>query len=1086
MYQYYQHKIMANTHIMKFFILVKNSLVLKQPLKGFLTLLFCNFFWAGSVYGQSFEQFSSEIITHQQSGNLEYGDRTPFSPINDGFNIFGRSGNALFAPPSGGDPISGIAPVGNGVWVLIFLAIAYGLFRSFCLRKEVTLKFNFKATEMKKYITLGIFVLCGMTVQISAQNYASGKLLYNQDFGGDSPTDDIVSKTGLPVEVTTCTFVSVKTADNQYNLAKYIPDGTAQAPGTDIHYPAWFYGQAINITTGTAGIDDHTYPGDYTRGYMMIINAAATPQKFYTTTIDNLCPDTKLYFSAWAANLVRGGSTYGSYVDPKLRFVIQDMDGDTLAQISTAAIPKTTAYRWNQYGIEFLNTDYTSIVVSIFNDAVGTTGNDLALDDIQVWLSLPQVVVTDMTDYCANQNTDLTVNISNYDNNFTDGGYVQWQHSPTGADGTWTNIGDQLSLSPSIDYTSSIERGYYYRVLVGTKINLDNNCEDCLMISNTVHISQVMPATFYWKKNPVDQNWNNPNNWELVDGTPVAFAPTKCTDVHIPGYSSLYPSLEIAISGPASACHDIWFHFGGAVGKPHLLDYDKAYVQYNFGYNNGINGDPYSATPMNRNQWYALAAPLQKMTSGDFSVGGYPNMWQQSFETSPQAEGTLNGKWYTPVNTNNWDIENQYNAISIWAGNNVDAPDNSQYGEGPAYQTNLDGLKGIFEMPFFENPDVMQYHRGFSHSGGTSSLLYYYDDRPNLDLIEPSVKSAGTIERGDEAYRFIFEGPNFTKNGNVYSMDVTTGQEIMVGNPFISNLDFDAFALDNNLDSYRLYVDNNFSAYSYTAGSGGNMQYIAPLQAFFITPADSTLSFNADVVSLADPYNNKLRSSGSDNTRADVLYLNAESSAGNSWLTLSMQQVNEKNLSLLLPDGYPNIPQLYATDATGQRNSIQFEGGYVKEIPVGVLSDAKENVTITIHNKEKLSVNSLILRDNYLKQDIDLLKNDSYPFLNVPGSPDRFSLIVEENKATTGISDISGDERDHINMYTDNGVVYVSNSAGKPIQAVEIIGLQGQKLVSKTNFNQSNVSVQAPENQMIVIIRALSEDRYKVEKVIMK
>ena len=936
---------------------------------------------------------------------------------------------------------------------------------------------------MKKYIALGIFVLYGVTVQISAQNCPTGKLLYNQDFGGNDPADPVVATTTtLQAEVTTCTFTSDKTGDNQYNLAKYI--------STAIQYNAWFYGQATNATTGTPGITDHTYPGDYSRGYMMIINAAADPQIFYVDTLKNICPNTKLHFSAWAANLVRGVSTYSSYVDPQLGFLVQDMAGNTLAQISSSAIPKTTAYQWNQYGVDFLNTNYTSVIISIYNDAFGTTGNDLALDDIQVWLSLPDIVITDATDYCANQNSNLTVNISNYDNNFTDGGYAQWQHSPTGADGTWTNIGSQLPLSSSIDYTGLIERGYFYRVLIGAKNNLDRECEGCSAISNTVQISQEMPATLYWKKNPVDQNWNNPANWELVDGTPVSFIPSKCTDVHIPGYSSLYPSLESGKTTGNSECRDIWFHFGGIVGKPHLLDYDKAYVQYNFGYNNGINGDPYSATPMNRNQWYALAAPLQKITSGDFSVGGYPNMWQQSFKTSPQSGGALNGDWYTPVNTNNWDIGNQYNAIAIWAGNYADAPDNSQYGEGPSYQQNLDDLKGIFEMPYFENPDAMQYHRGFSHSGGVSSLLYYYYDRPDLALIEPgdpnyALYPAGTIARGDEAYRFIFESPDFTKTGNKYTTHIPAGQEIMMGNPFISNFDFDAFAVANGIDSYRLYVDNNFSAYSYTAGAGGSMQYIAPLQAFFITPTSGTLSFDADAVSSADPYNNKLKSSGSDNTKADVLYLNAENQAGNSWLTLSMQQVNERNLNLLLPDGYPNIPQLYATDATGQKNSIQFEGGYAKEIPVGVLSDANENVTLTIYNKEKVPVNSLILKDKYLKQDIDLLQKDTYTFLNIPGSPDRFSLVVG-NKITTGISDISDDEGDHINMYTDNGVVYVSNSAGKPIQAVEIIGLQGQKLVSKTNLNQTNVSVQAPENQKITIVRVLSEDRYKVEKMILK
>ena len=118
-----------------------------RNLKGFLILLFCNFFWIGNGYCQYFEQVPSEIFTDRQSGSSENGGRAPFSQTDDSFNIFGKSGNILHAPSVGGDPISGVAPVGDGIWFLLFLVISYGLFRSFFSKKQVIIKFNLKIAD---------------------------------------------------------------------------------------------------------------------------------------------------------------------------------------------------------------------------------------------------------------------------------------------------------------------------------------------------------------------------------------------------------------------------------------------------------------------------------------------------------------------------------------------------------------------------------------------------------------------------------------------------------------------------------------------------------------------------------------------------------------------------------------------------------------------------------------------------------------------------------------------------------------------------------------------------------------------------
>jgi hypothetical protein len=311
----------------------------------------------------------------------------------------------------------------------------------------------------------------------------------------------------------------------------------------------------------------------------------------------------------------------------------------------------------------------------------------------------------------------------------------------------------------------------------------------------------------------------------------------------------------------------------------------------------------------------------------------------------------------------------------------------------------------------------------------------------------------------------------------------------MVGNPFISYLDFDAFIATNyGISSYRLYVGNNYAAYNPITGGiwvygSENGQYIAPLQAFFIVTSSSPLHFYADVVSTAlgeitNPNDIKIRSSNSGNTKDDVLYLKAESPAGKSYLTLSMQNVNEKNLILLLPQGYPDIPQLYATDITGQKNVIQFEGGYVKEVPLGILSsDSINEVTLTIYNQDKVNAENLVLWDKLLDRKIDLKNTDSYTFVNVPNTPDRFVLTMGNVTGITPAAVVAP-----VRAFVSGNTLQVN--AGSKIADVSVITLQGITLSKDTNIGQTlyTKTLDFPKDIYLVSVR-LETGETKILKI---
>jgi len=950
---------------------------------------------------------------------------------------------------------------------------------------------------MKKIISTLFIALAASLSQVYAQ-----KTIFSEDFGGvGCPAPPYYSSTAIP-----CDKDSIN-----YTSSFIFADGTkASTPGhymltkrtTTTMSPGAWWG-----STSTNYVSDHTGNGSY----MMVVDAAATTDiPFFVYIINGLCANTQLTLSFWVGNLVRGGNNGGitsnNYVNPTLQVEIDDGSASPpksspwpIAKASSAATV------WTQETFSFTAMS-SSDTLRFFDSEAGTTGNDFVLDDIKIDLDLPNIIVNGLNNpYCAGTYLDLTASFDDPDKANTDFGkdpVVHWYFwdASNGVPQKPTNLGDwntymsQWTELPDsgLVYHGTVKAGYYMVVAGGSKYNFTGDYM-CCSVSDPFEVTTTTTDArlLYWKRNAseglVSQDWNDPQNWlerNTTDGTfsQALEAPTKCTDVHIPGDADFYPSLDITATAPTCSCRDIWFHFGGMIGRPDLLDYHYAYVQYNYGISNGTDngidedldnsGVSFSATPMSFNRWYALSAPLKSMASGDFGLRGFPRIWHQNFMTvtQPNSKGTITGEWYSPETNNSWDLGNQYNAIAVWVDGDLTNP---LVTSPHSYQENLNGLKGILEMPYFDNTNIIAYRGGFYHTDGVSYFPYYYADQTNFPL-------SGTYDnmpRGEESYRFIFD-QNLT-NG-VYTMAVPAGQDVMVGNPFMSNLDFDEFINDNPdvVPTYRLYSGNNFMSYSYTAGSPDmSMRYIAPLQAFVVNSPSGVLNFNVKnaVAHKDDPTGGQTAStfrSSIINTgvKADVLFLKAESQAGVSWLTLSMQNVNEKNLILLLPDGYPDVPQLYATDETGQKNSIQFEGGYVTSIPIGILSsDSTSQVTLTLYNQDKLNVDSLELWDKYLNKTVDLTTNNSYTFQNAPSVQDRFVLLLGENKTVTGMPSV--DATHSVNVSASNNMLYVNATSG--IEDVSVITLQGITVVKDNAIGQTTYtkSLSLPSGLYLVSVK---------------
>lgn len=323
-----------------------------------------------------------------------------------------------------------------------------------------------------------------------------GNLLYRDDFGGNSPSDPRVRTTPVPgmsyQQLKTDRFGSM--GQGKYLVTKmgYCNGDTAALRRQYGYLPNW----------GSQWIlqDDHTYPGDYSRGYFVEIDGAGGETPFYTTIIHDLCPGTQLVFSAYVVNVhfyEQVQKFYRQnyrYVYPRMKFVLKNPDtGDILAQQSTGDIQPDVTKAWNIFlresaewqhvGLNFtVPVGVESVQMYIYNDTQNGTGNDFAMDDIEIRLCMPSVTVSGDDEVCQGAATTLTAGFVN-DGTLVEPLEYKWWHSTDSL--TWTEL-SATSAALSISSVQDADTGWY-KVAVSGAGNIES--VNCRALSEPFHMA---------------------------------------------------------------------------------------------------------------------------------------------------------------------------------------------------------------------------------------------------------------------------------------------------------------------------------------------------------------------------------------------------------------------------------------------------------------------------------------------------------------------------------------------------------------------------------------------------------------------
>ena len=215
-------------------------------------------------------------------------------------------------------------------------------------------------------------------------------------------------------------------------------------------------------------------------GYMMVVNAAFEPGKFYEQVVEGLCENTEYQFTADVRNVLRRGS---NNILPNVSFLI-----DNDVQFTTGNIPEDQ--RWNTYGFSFSTAPgQTSVVLALSNNAPGGIGNDLAIDNIAFRACGPEARVEGaetLTSIC--EDGDGAILTADIIGDQYDTPALQWERSlDEGL--TWETLPGENGLT--VEHNLLASGFYHYRYLLANGAgNLTN--EKCRVVSN-VKVIFVVP-----------------------------------------------------------------------------------------------------------------------------------------------------------------------------------------------------------------------------------------------------------------------------------------------------------------------------------------------------------------------------------------------------------------------------------------------------------------------------------------------------------------------------------------------------------------------------------------------------------------
>ena len=567
----------------------------------------------------------------------------------------------------------------------------------------------------------------------------------------------------------------------------------------------------------------------------------------------------------------------------------------------------------------------------------------------------------------------------------------------------------------------------------------------------------ILKDEFTWKQTAADNTWNDTNNWE--EGN----IPHKASFVTIPGGATNYPILQPT---DEAKVHSILFKPRAELGNQHLLDYQKAYVQLDFGTN---------PTSLSRDRWWMLTNPLQELYAGDFTFGGLPEMAIQQYAN---AEGLNNseglGEW---TSLNYGDKLEAGDSFALWLRS---YPDDS-----PIDVKGLNVAGGIITLPYFENPDEVDVHWTHEYNSSTFQSTFYGWNEGVFTL--KNDPSAPVVYRTPAAYKLV-ELPVLTKD-----LDFGLGESgnfyyAATGNPFMSSIDFTQLLSKNTglvgiSDNYWVWVGagdddettpGSYAIYNKTGGYGGPTflsNTIPPMQSFIVEnidgiPSTPEITFNISEIS-ATGNADGLRATAPSNDLLEIIASTPKAAV--RAVIASHEQgspVFSRKDGRKLLAGINSLPEIYLLKPATDNRIVKVAADIVNEIeaewmiPLGIATTYEGPITLSFAGMDSYNARIFLIDTaSPDKQEIELTGKAKYEYTfdykpeivkgTAVSNENRFFILLAPT-VTTGIEQPAALSK--ILVYS-NRESTIQALSGEWIQQVSVFNIQGQKIYDNATVN---------------------------------
>jgi hypothetical protein len=395
---------------------------------------------------------------------------------------------------------------------------------------------------------------------------------------------------------------------------------------------------------------------------------------------------------------------------------------------------------------------------------------------------------------------------------------------------------------------------------------------------------------------------------------------------------------------------------------------------------------------------------------------------------------------------------------------------------------------------------------------GAKTVFQFYDEVTKMPVNTIQYLDPATDRK--YSHRFVYETGNneVPKSETLLTIPTKVTEEdkyVIVGNPYMSHLDFAKFYAANNskikpmyhllqsgtppgfnTGSFISFVLSGETPAGVTTASTLTADSIAPMQSFIV---ETTAGYKSgDLVitkamSTTDKNNAAhfaLRSSGEQ--VALRIKVSRDNTATHAVVALSEKVHNEydpnEDSRRIFSSLLANSPTVF-TITDGKYLDINQMKQMPASLPLGISTAAKGLTQITFTGSRSLPQEyDYYLFDKQTSQKILIEENTSYGFNNTDGDQIGRFYILSELRGSTGINEVQG----NIQIYASQGVVHILSPDGTEIDDVQIFNPNGSTRYHQTKTGRTHIEIPITDRNPVWIVKVTAGRATRTGKVIIK